>query len=44
MYRQQPVEIRDWIDRHGGYENMPLHGYWTMYDHELWAMGYPKCQ
>lgn len=42
-YWQQPWRIRNWIDRNGGYENLPLHGFWTMYDHELWKMGYPKC-
>ncbi len=43
MYWQQPGQIRSWIDRMGGHENLPLDGYWTMYDRELWAMGYPKC-
>jgi hypothetical protein len=43
-YRQQPPEIRDWIDRNGGPDKLPLHGYWTMYDHDLWALGYPKCK
>ena len=23
---------------------LPLDGYWTMYDRELWAMGYPRCR
>jgi len=43
MYLQQPPEIMRWIDRMGGWENLPLDGYWTMYDRELWAMGYPRC-
>ena len=43
MYRLQPTEIRDWIDRHGGHEKLPLDGFWTMYDRDLWAMGYPRC-
>ena len=43
MYWQQPIEIRDWIDRAGGHQNLPLDGFWTMYDHELWAIGYPRC-
>ena len=42
-YWQQPWRIRNWIDRNGGWENLPLDGFWTMYDRELWAMGYPKC-
>jgi hypothetical protein len=44
MYYQQPEDIRDWIDRHGGWQKLPLDGYWTLYDRELWALGYPKCQ
>ena len=43
-YRQQPAEIRDWIDRNGGPEKLPLDGFWTMYDRDLWAMGYPRCK
>jgi len=43
MYSQQPEQIRSWIDRMGGHENLPLDGYWTMYDRDLWSMGYPKC-
>jgi hypothetical protein len=43
MYRQQPPEIRSWIDRTGGWENLPLDGFWYLRDRELWAMGYPKC-
>jgi hypothetical protein len=42
-YWQQPLEIRDWIDRNGGHAALPLDGYWTMYDRDLWAMGYPRC-
>jgi hypothetical protein len=44
MYQSWPPEIRHWIDRNGGHENLPLHGYWTMYDRDLWAMGYPRCK
>ena len=44
MYWQQPEQIRDWIDRNGGHAKLPLDGFWTMYDHELWAMGYQKCK
>jgi hypothetical protein len=43
-YWEQPTHIRDWIDRNGGWNKLPLDGYWTMYDRDLWAMGYPKCQ
>ena len=44
MYQSWPPEIRAWIDRNGGHENLPLNGFWTMYDRDLWAMGYPKCK
>jgi hypothetical protein len=44
MYVSYPPEVRRWIDAHGGYEKFPLHGCWTLYDRELWAMGYPKCK
>jgi hypothetical protein len=44
FYLHQPLEIRRWIDRNGGYENLPLDGFWTMYDRDLWAMGYPRCK
>ena len=43
-YRGMPPVIRMWIDDNGGHENLPLNGYWTLYDRQLWAMGYPKCQ
>ena len=38
-----PIEIRQWIDRHGGLTSSRSE-YWTMYDRDLWAMGYPKCK
>ena len=44
MYMSYPNEIQRWIDRHGGYMKLPMNGYWTLYYHELWAMGYPKCK
>ena len=44
MYRQQPPEIRNWIDRTGGWENLPLDGFWYLRDRELWEMGYPRCK
>jgi hypothetical protein len=43
MYWQFPADIQHWIDRMGGHQKMPLAGYWTMQDRDLWAMGYPKC-
>lgn len=43
QYRAQPAKIRAWIDRMGGWEKLPLDGYWTMYDRDLWAAGYPRC-
>jgi len=43
LYSIYPQPIRDWIDRHGGYKKLPLDGFWTMYDRDLWAVGYPKC-
>ena len=39
-----PLGIRRWIDRNGGVGKLPRDGYWTMYDRDLWAMGYPKCK
>jgi hypothetical protein len=36
--------IRGWIERNGGWQHLPLDGFWTMYDRDLWAMGYPKCK
>jgi hypothetical protein len=43
MYESYPPEIRRWIDYSGGWHNLPIDGFWTMYDHSLWALGYPKC-
>lgn len=43
MVGAYPIEIQAWIDRRGGVSKLPRDGYWTMYDHELWAIGYPKC-
>lgn len=43
-YRTMPVAIRNWLDDHGGHDKLPLNSFWMMYDRELWAMGYPKCQ
>ena len=44
LFGKEPMPIQRWIERHGGHEKLPLDGFWTMYDHELWAMGYPKCE
>lgn len=44
MYWQQPEQIRDWIDRQGGHAKLPLDGFWTMYDRDLWSFGYPRCR
>ena len=44
QYFTAPPEIRGWIDRNGGHQNLPLNGYWTMYDRDLWAIGYPQCK
>jgi hypothetical protein len=43
-YASLPPVIRMWIDDNGGWHNLPLNGYWTMRDMQLWARGYPKCQ
>ena len=43
MYESYPPEVRRWIDHNGGWQNLPIDGFWTMYDHSLWALGYPKC-
>jgi hypothetical protein len=44
MYQSYPIEIRQWIDRHGGWQKLRVLEYWTMYDRDLGAMGYPKCK
>ena len=44
VYRSLPPEIQRWIDANGGWQNLPLNGFWTMYDRDLWAMGYPRCK
>ena len=43
MYESYPGDIRAWIDRQGGWRKLQLATFWTLYDHELWAMGYPRC-
>jgi len=46
MYNTWPEPIREWIDAQGGRSKLPGpgEGYWTLYDRDLWAMGYPKCK
>ena len=44
MVTAYPVEIRRWIEVNGGHDKLPRDGYWTMYDRDLWAMGYPRCK
>jgi hypothetical protein len=44
MFDSYPPEIKRWIEANGGYEKLTVESYWTMYDRELWAMGYPKCR
>ena len=46
MYLTYPKAIRDWIDEQGGLTKLPGPGagYWTLYDRDLWRLGYPKCR
>jgi hypothetical protein len=47
MFDSYPGDIRGWIERNGGPLKLPKQAgraYWTMYDYELWAMGYAKCK
>lgn len=44
MYQSYPLEIRQWINRNGGYEKLTIEAYWTMYDRDLWAIGYARCK
>ena len=39
-----PELIQLWIEANGGWQTLPLDGFWTLYDRQLWQMGYPKCQ
>ena len=43
-YLNLPRPIRLWINSQGGWQALPMDGYWTLYDRELWAMGYPQCK
>jgi hypothetical protein len=44
MYASYPTEIRQWIDAHGGPYKLTVETFWTMYDRDLWAIGYPRCK
>ena len=44
MYNSYPQDIRDWIDSKGGWEALPLEGFWTLRAPNLWKMGYRKCE
>ena len=44
MYLSYPIEIRRWIDAHGGVNRLKVREWWTMYDRDLWAIGYPRCK
>jgi hypothetical protein len=43
-YLIMPAPIKRWIDDNGGHHNLPMNGYWTLYDRQMWAMGYAKCK
>ena len=43
MYISYPEEIRHWLDAKGGPTKLRVDEWWTMYDRDLWAMGYPRC-
>jgi hypothetical protein len=38
-----PVEIREWIDNHGGYLQLPWDGFLVLRAPQLWAMGFSRC-
>jgi hypothetical protein len=44
MYASYPAEIPQWIDHHGGVYKLTVETFWTMYDRDLWAIGYPRCK
>jgi hypothetical protein len=44
FYAGMPTVIKMWIDDNGGWHNLPLDGYWTLHDRQLWARGYPQCK
>ena len=45
MLNRYPQDIRLWLREKGGVENMPhREGWWILWAHELWDMGYRKCE
>jgi hypothetical protein len=46
MYLLYPREVREWIDKQGDVERlpMPFMGWWTLGAEELWEMGYRRCK
>jgi hypothetical protein len=45
MLNRYPQDIRLWLREKGGVENMPhKEGWWILWAHELWDMGYRKCE
>ena len=45
MIDQYPPNIQTWISRRGGTAAMPeLDRYWILSAHDLWKMGYRKCE
>jgi hypothetical protein len=43
MYERYPADIRAFLDKMGGLDNMPLGNFWHLGAKELWQMGYNKC-
>jgi hypothetical protein len=41
IYFKMPAPVRKWIDANGGYEKLPVQGFWTMYDRDLWRWDIP---
>jgi hypothetical protein len=44
MYTSYPAEIHQWIDNRGGPDSLTIENFLTMYDRDLWAIGYPRCK
>ena len=43
MFDRYPPEIRAWLVAKGGWEKLPLTGYWRLEASELFKMGYRRC-
>jgi len=43
MFDRYPPEIQGWLVAKGGWEKLPLDGYWTLPAAELFQMGYRRC-